>query len=368
MAININNLSVFYIKDTGPQTGTLSPDADESITQITYQRPSNEDTFRPNSIGFRLHSTIPQPPLAGIDSTKPLCVVNRKGANGGGALDLFVVTTGGRIAWISTTTGGNSWGSWDESTLMPPSGASIDSGPAVSAFATDRMVLIIRGDNNQLYRRFFDGTNWGGWITTPALGTPPNSTIVGEPAVIGFPTNDYRVYVRTSTNQLWYLNFDGANFGTWQQLPNVITTSSPEGVDVAFTESGATQVADQLEGMNIFYRGNNNEMRLVRTSPNGVNSSPDDLGGGLTSASGSVYFRDEITPPSSLAGNVYRELHTFVRGNDGLLYGKYGELDIVLQDVHNFSNWYSFGFAPGGFGRIFNKPDAVTWWGTPIFP
>lgn len=361
-----NNLSVFYIQDTGPATGPLAPIADNKITQITYQRPSNEDTFFTNPSRFQLQSTITFP-SAGVDVSVPLCVVNRKGANGGGTLDLFVRTTGGVIGWISSTTGGNSWGMWDTTTLQPPSGLSIASGPAVSAYALDKLVLVVLGSDNQLYRRFFSGGSWGGWVSSPSLGKPTGTTIVGEPTVIGFPTNDYRVYVRTSTNQLWYRNFDGTNLGNWTQVSGVTITSSPEGVDVAFTEAGATQVSDQIEGMNIFYRGNFNQMRLVRTSPSGVDSS-DDLGGGLTSPSGSVYFRDQITPPSPLSGQIYRELHTFVRGNDGLLYGKYGKLDIATQDVNNFSGWYSFGFAPGGLGRIFNKPDAVTWMGTPTFP
>jgi hypothetical protein len=362
------NLSVFFIKDldTPPYT---DPNPDSVISQITHARPSNQSFPAPSFAAsyFLLQSTIAIP--VGGDTSVPFCVVNRKGANGDGLLDIFMRKTNDTIGWISSNTGGNGWGSWSEiGGPALPNSATIASGPAVSAIAPDFLGLVVRGSDDNLYRRFFVSSSWGNWITLDPLGAPPNGA-VGEPAIIGFPPNNYRIYTRNADGELWYIDFDGSDLGDWtQEIDNneneIETNDSPEGVDMCYVsnEPGTpTSLSDQEEGLNVFYVGTSNEMRVNRTSGTGFISNAN-LSGGLTSPSGSAYYSDLYTAPHPSSGNYYRELHTFVRGNDALMYGRYADLNVGSGALTPSSNWYAFGTR----GRIFGKPDAVTWDGEPF--
>jgi len=267
------NLSVFYIKDNGPETGTLNPMPDNKFTHINYFRPTNEANFLANPLNRFCQVQVISFPQAGVETDKtiteaPFCVVNRNGANASGApLALFTLTTGGSIAWTNSTSN-TTWSPWQ--TIQPPS-SGIASGPAVATYVPDRMALIVRDSNGDLQRGFTNGTNWLGWITTDPLERPPGQVIAGEPAVIGFPDNDYRVYVRTMSNQLWYRDFNGTSLGAWTQIPNISPTGSPEGVNVDLNnETGSPLgVADQREGMNVFYPGPGSALELVRHTYSG---------------------------------------------------------------------------------------------------
>jgi hypothetical protein len=360
------NLSVFFIKDLDTSYGYTNPTPDTVITQITYARPSYQGFPTPSvaPLYFLLQSTVAVP--VGGDTSVPFCVVNRKGANGDGLLDLFIRKTNNTIGWISSNTGGNGWGNWEEiGGPALPNSATIASGPAVSVIAADLLALVVRGSDNNLYRRFFASGSWGNWITTNPLSAPPNGAI-GEPAIVGFPPNNYRVYTRNVNGELWYRDFDGSDLGDWTQERDsagneILANNNPEGVDMCFVSnepSTPTSLIDQEEGLNIFYVGSSNEMRINHTNGYGDISSAD-LSGGLTSASGSAYYSDLYTAPNPSSGSYYRELHTFVRGNDALMYGRYAAL--VAGTMTPSSDWYAL----ANRGRIIGKPDAVTWDGQP---
>ena len=118
--------------------------------------------------------------------------------------------------------------------------------------------------------------------------------------------------------------------------------------------------------MNVFYPGAGGALQLVRhtysgTPPTGQFTS-NNYGGVLTTAPGSAYYRDALTQQPPSGPSHYNELHSFVRGADGLLYGQYVKLTSPFYGTGAASGWYSFGFETnGGLGRIYTKPDAVTW-------
>ncbi|MDX2140979.1 MAG: hypothetical protein SF123_23050 [Chloroflexota bacterium] len=365
------NMSVFFVRDLGTAS---NPSADTKITQLTYSRLDQLDFISTNT-RFRCQSTINFPATLGMDLSVPLCFVNRFGANGSPGLDLFVRTVSGglglagTIAWISSNDGGNTWGNWTPLPgLLPSPGVFIASGASASAHNERRIIIVVRGSDNQLYRGTITPNSsnqlvFNGWVSNEPLGSPPGQTIVGEPAVIGFGTNSYRVYVRTASNQVWERVFNefSNSLLAWTLRggqEQIVSNASPEGVD-RWVGTPLNQSFLQI-GFNVFYRTTQNAMRCTSYPDSGSIITNTDFAGGLTSPSGSAYFAGRIQGGTGPADTFYRELHTFVRGNDGLLYGRYGK--IQLNGTLSIPDgWYSF---PNY--RVWGKPDAVTWEGQPF--
>jgi len=358
---NKKNLSVFVVRQS---LGNV-------IQQYTYHRPGEPD-FISTQTRFQFQNQFGFP-AAGIDLTvpNPIVAVNQKGASGEGWLMLLAKTTGGTIAWKFTTDGGNFWNDW---AIMPgnlPSSLTIQSGLAVSAYNDNRLVLVVRASNNQLYRRFYDGANWGSWVTT-SLGAPSGGA-VGDPTVIGFPLNGYRVYIRNSSGLLYHRTFNGSSLGSWTQVTQITTNESPEGTDVSYLDDNLTTplsywfpasgspINQQDEGMVVFYRDTQNGCQVRRFAPSGTVFSAN-FSGGLTSSPAAAFLIGRVEPPFQPSGALYQEFHAFVKGNDNLMYGRYVKLEgngsLTLSP-----DWYHF----GNLGQIVGKPAVVAWDGVPNF-
>ncbi|MGW8552588.1 right-handed parallel beta-helix repeat-containing protein, partial [Streptomyces tubercidicus] len=87
--------------------------------------------------------------------------------------------------------------------------ASNPSGPGAATDTNGKITVYLRGTDNQLWQKAFDGTSWSSFA---ALGGPNSGTFTGAPAVtmINGRTN---VFVRGTDNQLWQRTWTSA--GGW---------------------------------------------------------------------------------------------------------------------------------------------------------
>ena len=328
------------------------PTGSTAIKSYTYRR-EGEGPFFPTQDRFQFPRILPAPPQ-GIHPTKGFCVLNRNGANNGSTIDIFVRTLGNDIRWNTSQNGGGAWGGW-----VPLGGTSVlTSAPAAASYGSEFLVLIVKGADGHLYRRFkYPNQPWTNWIN---INPPSGRTIPGDPAVIGAHPNSFRVYIRADNNHIYEKIFNNESEGSWQDMTaafgNNTALSDPEGVELMHDEPNPGNPPTPEEGFNVFYKGTANQMRLAHYFPSGPFSNYD-WAGGLTSAAGAAYFKGKIEVPDT--GQDFKELHTFVRGLDNLVYGRYASL-VTFSGVNPPpSGWYSL----GGFGTIDGKPDVVTWKG-----
>jgi len=340
-----NNMTVFAF----PQTQT-------ALRYYTYER-NGENPFEASSSRFVLPRDLPMPTGSdAIHPTKGFCVVNRAGANGGSTLDIFIRTQNNDIRWNTSLNGGVSWNADGWKALDAPGVTVMGSAPAASSYGNGFIVLVTRGSTpeGKIYRRFYSSGSWNIWQEFDMAGVPDGVTFVDDPAVIGTPANSYRVYARASNNKIYERQWNGTTLTNWQALTYPDATSSPEGVDQQHSGDQFPPIPE--EGWNLFYRGTVNQMRLGHFIPAGPNnalvSTNYDWAGGLTSGAGAVYFRGPVT-----GGGFFRELHTFVKGNDNMVYGRYAVLNAYGTILAPPVGWYKL----PQFGTITGKPDAVTW-------
>ena len=103
---------------------------------------------------------------------------------------------------------GDAWSGWsqlgDRETF---------SGPQAAVYH-DRLLLVIRsGSGNQrIYRRWFDGNNWGGWSQVPGNGLTPSAP---HPIVY---RDRVHLFVRGTDNAIYQNRYDGSSWSGWSQV------------------------------------------------------------------------------------------------------------------------------------------------------
>lgn len=124
-------------------------------------------------------------------------------------------------------------------------------------------MVFVRGSDNALWYRSFDGTSWGGWKSLGGVlsDDPDGATLSG---------NAY-VFVRGTDNKLWYQKFDGTSWSGWTTLGGVLN-SAP----------GASSWSGKIY---VFVRGTDNAL-WYRTYDGASWSGWTSLGGVLTSGPG----------------------------------------------------------------------------------
>jgi uncharacterized protein YkwD len=93
----------------------------------------------------------------------------------------------------------------------------IGSAPAVSSAAPGTADAFVRGTDNQLWHRAFDGTTWGSW-------QPLGGVLSAEPAAVSWGGRT-DVFIRGSDLQLWHRWFDGASWSPWEALGGVLASA-----------------------------------------------------------------------------------------------------------------------------------------------
>jgi hypothetical protein len=102
---------------------------------------------------------------------------------------------------------GPHWRPWDSL------GGVVTSGPDVCSWAPGRLDVFVRGTDNALYHRWYDG-NWSGW---ESLG----GVITSDPAAVSWASGRIDVFARGTDNALWHKWYAGG-WSDWESLGGVL--------------------------------------------------------------------------------------------------------------------------------------------------
>jgi hypothetical protein len=165
-------------------------------------------------------------------------------------------------------------------------GGILTSAAAVASSGTNRTDVFVRGTDNALYQRTWNGTSWSPWTS---LG----GVLTSSPSAISWGPNRIDVFVRGTDNGLWQRTWNGTSWSPWVALGGILT-SGP---------GTASWAAGHLD---VFVRGTDNG--LWQRTWNGTSWSPwVALGGILTS------------DPTAVSWGSNR-IDVFVRGTDNGLW------------------------------------------------
>jgi hypothetical protein len=183
-------------------------------------------------------------------------------------------------------------------------GGVLTSSPAASSWGAGTSDVFVRGTDNALWHRHFDGTTWGGWESLGGI-------LTADPAAVSSAANLIDVFVRGTDNAIWHRRFNGSSWSAWDSIGGVATTGA----------SASSWGANRLD---VVVAGTNN-YGLWHRSWNGTGwSAWDSLGGVANSA------------PSVTATGT-GQLDVYVRGTDNALWHRTGD------GTGSWSAWQSLG-------------------------
>jgi hypothetical protein len=109
----------------------------------------------------------------------------------------------------------SSWSAWENL-----SGALSSAPTAVSWGNQNRIDVFVKGTDNGLWHRWWDGSTWSGW---EGLG----GKLTSDPVVTSWSAGRLDVFARGTDNQLWHRFFAGSWAG-WESLGGILN-SAPGG-------------------------------------------------------------------------------------------------------------------------------------------
>ncbi len=209
--------------------------------------------------------------------------------------------------WVDPTAAVANPGPWG------PQGGVLTSSPDIASWGEGRLDAFVRGTDNALWHKTWDGTGWTGW---ESLG----GYLTSDPGAVSWGPNRLDVFVRGGDNALWHRGWDGTGWTGWAWLGGHLT-SAP---DVASWGPGR---------LDVMVRGPDNALwhkAWDGTAWTGWGS----LGGYLTSGPGAVSWGSN-------------RLDVFVRGGDNALWHR-------VWDGTAWSGWGWLG------GALTSGPDAAS--------
>jgi uncharacterized protein YvpB len=184
---------------------------------------------------------------------------------------------------------------------------------AATSGAAGKVDTFIRGQDNQLWHRAFDGTAWSAW-------EPLGGVLTADPAAIATQGGLIDVFTRGQDHGLWHRAFSGTAWGQWEALGGAI-------------DSGPTVASWAPGHFDVFALGLD-EALWHRTFDQGAWRGWESLHGGLTSN------------PSAVSWGPGR-MDIFARGQDNALW----HLDYANQ----WGSWQSLG------GILSTGPGVASW-------
>jgi chitodextrinase len=165
-------------------------------------------------------------------------------------------------------------------------GGILTSSAAVASSGTTRSDVFVRGTDNALYQRTWNGTSWSPWTS---LG----GVLTSSPSAVSWGPNRIDVFVRGTDKGLWQRTWNGTAWSPWEALGGILT-------------SGAGTASWAAGHLDVFVRGSDNA--LYHKSFDGTTwSGWERLGGILTS------------DPAAVSWGPNR-IDVFVRGTDNGLW------------------------------------------------
>jgi hypothetical protein len=263
---------------------------------------------------------------------------------------------------------GSSTDLWNEISLKfvshwEPLGGPIASAPDVASWGANRLDAFVRGTDNALWHRFWDGTSW----TWESLG----GVISAEPGVVSSGTGRIDVFIRGQELKLWHRAYDAANggWGSWEDLGGVLgagpdaSSSGPGQVDVFIrgTEGGLWHRSMSAGGWTDWQNVGRGAVFADKPSAVSANGRTDVFVhgtdrnlwhcsfDGTTCASWEMLGGPILDGPGASTWGPNR-LDVFVRGTDSHLWHRW----------FNGSTWSSWSNAIGVAGYLNAGPSAVS--------
>lgn len=198
---------------------------------------------------------------------------------------------------------GQGWSRWEDL------GGVLSSSPAVASWQPNRLDVFVRGTDNAMYHKWWDGRSWSNYEN---LG----GVLTSAPAAVSWGANRVDTFVRGTDNALYHKYWNGSRWSDWENLGGVLT-------------SGPAVSSRRANQLDVFVRGRNNH--LYKKTWNGSRWEEwEDLGGNLHS------------DPAAISWGPNR-IDIFARGqNDGLIHKHW--------NGSRWSNWESLG------GNLMSSP------------
>ncbi|MDM8528209.1 trypsin-like serine protease, partial [Anaerolineales bacterium HSG24] len=109
---------------------------------------------------------------------------------------------------------GHSWGGWESL------GGVLTSAPECVSWSEDRIDCFVRGGDEAMHHRWWDGHSWGGW---ESLG----GVLTSAPECVSWGENRIDCFVRGGDEAMHHRWWNGSSWGEWEYLGGVLT-SAPE--------------------------------------------------------------------------------------------------------------------------------------------
>ncbi len=192
-------------------------------------------------------------PLGGVATASPAAV-----SWGPGRLDVFVRGVDNQLhhKWYD----GNAWSGWEGL------GGCLSDAPAASSWGAGRIDVFVRGCDGVIYHKWFEG----GWSAWESMG----ASSYDGPAAVSWGPGRVDLFIRGTNNALWqrYFDFSRGGWSGWGQLGGVLT-------------SGPAVASWGSDRLDVFVRGGDFAMHhKAFDRPYGGWFPWDTQGGGLASA------------------------------------------------------------------------------------
>lgn len=257
-----------------------------------------------------------------IDSTNPAVGSNLVGRGGVIVIPRLPLVSGVKYV-VSLTVNGAPY-TWSFTvnpfiTTPPPTGwqslgGQLTSSPDASSSGATTTDVFVRGTDNALWHRSWNGASWGAW---QSLG----GTLITDPSAVSQGANSVDVFVIGTDHAIWHRAWSGTQWSAWDRVGGY-ATSAP---DAASWGTGR---------LDVVVRGTDNG--LWHRSWNGTSWGAWDAVGGTA------------TSDPSLVASGSGRLDVFVRGTDNALWHRSG------AGAGTWSGWDS----PGGM--LSSGPDAAS--------
>jgi PQQ-like domain len=96
-------------------------------------------------------------------------------------------------------------------------GGVLTSGPDASSWSSTRTDAFVRGTDNQLWQRTWNGTAWS------ASWTPLGGVLTSDPSAVSGGPNSIDVFVDGTDHAVWHRHFDGTSWLPWESLGGYAT-------------------------------------------------------------------------------------------------------------------------------------------------
>ncbi|HVM01690.1 MAG TPA: hypothetical protein VM263_03395 [Acidimicrobiales bacterium] len=166
---------------------------------------------------------------------------------GPGRLDVFARGTDDRLWQRFSNDGGQNWSEW-----LKPFGDDgvLASSPEAATRGPNRLNVFVVGTDGSLWERFYDSAWNHGWIwhSAPTPGVSGASATKSDPATVAWGASErVDLFVRGADDKLWQKFYDGAGWTAWFKPVGDLGTLGSE-PDVASWEPG---------NLLVFVRGTN---------------------------------------------------------------------------------------------------------------